>query len=106
MQPPWLALTEQWLDSTSAAIAHLCNVSVCLLDVPGVILDGSFSPAVRARISERTQRALDRYAWEGVTRPVLFEGAIGSDARALGGAWLPLHAQFAPDRELFLKIDG
>jgi predicted NBD/HSP70 family sugar kinase len=106
LQPPWQAFTEQWLDSTAAAIAHLCNVSVCLLDVPGVILDGSFSPAVRARLSERTHLALDRYAWEGVTRPVLFEGAIGSDARALGGAWLPLHAQFAPDRELFLKIDG
>jgi hypothetical protein len=31
-------------------------------------------------------------------------GTIGSDARALGGAWLPLHANFAPDRELFLKV--
>ena len=29
---------------------------------------------------------------------------IGPDARALGGALLPLHANFAPDRELFLKI--
>ena len=24
--------------------------------------------------------------------------------RALGGAWLPLHANFAPDRDLFLKV--
>jgi hypothetical protein len=31
------------------------------------------------------------------------EGSIGSDARALGGALLPLHANFAPDRDLFLK---
>ena len=31
-------------------------------------------------------------------------GTIGPDARALGGALLPLHANFAPDRALFLKI--
>jgi hypothetical protein len=30
-------------------------------------------------------------------------GTIGSDARALGGALLPLYATFAPDRALFLK---
>ena len=48
--------------------------------------------------------AMDGYSWEGVTRPVLLPGTIGSDARALGGALLPLHANFSPDRELFLKI--
>jgi hypothetical protein len=32
-------------------------------------------------------------------------GTIGSDARAIGGALLPLHANFAPDRDLFLKMD-
>jgi hypothetical protein len=47
---------------------------------------------------------MDRYSWEGVTRPALLAGTIGSDARALGGAMLPLHANFSPDRDLFLKI--
>jgi hypothetical protein len=50
--------------------------------------------------------ALDRYNWEGVQRPAVHAGAIGSDARALGGALLPLYANFAPDRELFLKLDA
>jgi hypothetical protein len=39
-----------------------------------------------------------------VTRPQLLAGMIGSDARAIGGALLPLHANFTPDRELFLKM--
>lgn len=106
LQPPWAPLTEQWLGTAATAIAHLCNASGCLLDVPGVILDGSFAPSLRAALIARTEQALGRYAWEGVSRPVLLEGTIGSDARALGGAWLPLHAQFAPDRELFLKLAG
>jgi hypothetical protein len=41
-----------------------------------------------------------------VQRPAVHAGAIGSDARALGGALLPLYANFAPDRELFLKLDA
>jgi hypothetical protein len=31
-------------------------------------------------------------------------GTIGSDARALGGALLPLYEGFAHDRALFLKV--
>jgi hypothetical protein len=39
-----------------------------------------------------------------VARPRCCAGTIGSDARALGGALLPLYANFAPDRDLFLKL--
>ena len=49
--------------------------------------------------------AFDHYNWEGTQRPQLLQGAVGPDARALGGAWLPLHAHFAPDRDLFLKLE-
>ena len=67
-------------------------------------------PGVEAALQRRlaellaaTTQALERYDWEGVARPQLLAGTIGSDARALGGAWLPLYASFAPDRELFIK---
>jgi len=38
-----------------------------------------------------------------MARPQLLEGTIGADARAMGGAILPLYAHFAPTHELFLK---
>ena len=50
------------------------------------------------------QQALDSCSWEGMTRPALLPVTIGPDASALGGALLPLHANFSPDRDLFLKI--
>lgn len=31
-------------------------------------------------------------------------GSIGSDARAWGGAVLPLYSNFAPDRDVLLKL--
>jgi hypothetical protein len=36
----------------------------------------------------------------------MFEGKIGADARAMGGAILPLYARFAPMHELFLMPEG
>ena len=76
-----------------------------IVDLDGVIGDGSFSREVLAALLAEVEHALDLYDWQGVARPDLLPGTIGSDARAIGGALLPLYANFAPDRDLFLKAD-
>ncbi|MEY2686135.1 MAG: hypothetical protein RL375_333, partial [Pseudomonadota bacterium] len=58
---------------------------------------------LQSRLIAEIENALDTHSWEGVTRPSVLSGTIGSDARALGGALLPLYAAFAPDPEVFLK---
>ena len=104
LQAPWLPHTQAWIHDAAAAMALAVNGAACLLDLESVILDGSFCRALQAALVAALQQAMDRYSWEGVTRPALLPGTIGSDARALGGALLPLHANFSPDRDLFLKI--
>ena len=104
LRAPWRVHTELWLAQAGAAIAQAINGAACLLDLEGVILDGSFSRELLAALLAATQHSLPRYSWEGVAKPPLLPGTIGSDARALGGALLPLYASFAPDRELFLKV--
>jgi predicted NBD/HSP70 family sugar kinase len=104
LQAPWRQHTARWLAEASAAIAQAVNCAACLLDLEGVILDGSFARELQAALIDETEKALGRYSWEGVSRPQLVAGSIGSDARALGGALLPLYANFTPDRELFLKV--
>lgn len=106
LQLPWQPFTAQWLEQSGAAIAQAVNTAACLLDLEGVILDGSFSRELLAALLDHSERALARYSWEGVSRPRLLAGTIGSDARALGGALLPLYANFAPDRDLFLKVEA
>ena len=103
MDLPWRSHTEAWLGEAASAIGLAVNTAACLLDVEGVILDGSFSRELLTALMDATLGAMGRYNWEGVSQPVLMAGTIGSDARALGGALLPLYAQFAPDRDLFLK---
>jgi predicted NBD/HSP70 family sugar kinase len=104
LQAPWRAHTEAWLARAGTAVAQAIACAACLLDLDSVIIDGSFSRELLAALLASTQRSLPRYSWEGVNAPRLLPGTIGSDARALGGALLPLYANFAPDRELFLKV--
>ena len=106
LQAPWDVVTRAWLADAGAAIAFAVNTTSCLLDLDCVIVDGSFSRALQAALLDAVEGALAGYSWEGVTRPRLQAGAIGPDARAIGGALLPLHANFAPDRDLFLKLAG
>ncbi|NDD24306.1 MAG: ROK family transcriptional regulator, partial [Betaproteobacteria bacterium] len=40
-----------------------------------------------------------------IHQPALLKGQVGAHARALGGALLPMHSQFFPDKEIFLKQD-
>jgi predicted NBD/HSP70 family sugar kinase len=104
LKPRWSAHTARWLAEASAAIAQAVNCAACLLDIEGVVIDGSFSRELQAALLDESAGAMARYSWEGVSRPQLVAGNIGSDARALGGALLPLYANFTPDRELFLKV--
>ncbi len=101
---PWGPITQGWARDAAHATALAINSAACLLDLDGVIIDGSFSRPLLAMLRREIESALDRYDWEGVVRPPLMPGTIGSDARALGGALLPLYANFAPDPELFLKL--
>ncbi|HJV61927.1 MAG TPA: ROK family transcriptional regulator [Albitalea sp.] len=105
LDAPWRKHTDAWLRDAAPAIALAINSAACLLDLDGAILDGSFSRELLALLVPAVEQALDRYSWEGVVRPQLLPGTIGSDARAIGGALLPLYANFAPDRELFLKVE-
>jgi predicted NBD/HSP70 family sugar kinase len=103
LTPPWLPVTRKWLAEAATALALAVNSAACLLDLEGVIVDGSFSREMLAELLRHLGLAMDRHSWEGVSRPDLLPGTIGSDARAVGGALLPLYANFAPDRDLFLK---
>jgi predicted NBD/HSP70 family sugar kinase len=100
----WLPHTDDWLAEAAAATALAVNSAACLLDLEGVIVDGSFSRELLQALLQALEQALQRYSWEGVRRPAVLAGTIGPDARAIGGALLPLYANFAPDRELFLKV--
>jgi predicted NBD/HSP70 family sugar kinase len=104
LQAPWLAYTQEWLERAARALAHCIVAGTAFLDVEAVVMDGAVAPELLHNLLARTSEALKTYNWEGLQpMPRLELGSMGSDARALGGALLPLHACFAPDHGSFLK---
>lgn len=102
---PWLPYTREWIDRAAMALAHCIVAGTAFLDVEAVVIDGVVAHDLLRELWARTGEALKAYNQEGLlSMPKLELGTIGSDARALGGALLPLHATFAPDRDLFLKV--
>jgi predicted NBD/HSP70 family sugar kinase len=104
LSEPYLVETQAWIAKAANALAHSIVSGTAFLDVDAVVIDGSFSRAVLDMVIAQTTAALVHYNWEGLWPTSVVAGTTGPDARALGGALLPLHANFAPDQDLFLKV--
>jgi predicted NBD/HSP70 family sugar kinase len=104
---PWAPHTDAWTRSAARALAHCVVSGTAFLDLDAVVLDGAMARSVLDQLLARTAQALQAYNWEGLSEPPRLErGSIGPDARALGGALLPLHASFAPEHDVFLKLES
>ncbi|MDD5030854.1 MAG: ROK family transcriptional regulator [Rhodoferax sp.] len=102
-QVPFATETSGWVSAAANALAHTVVSGTAFLDIDAVVIDGALSRALLAQLINATRVALQRYNWEGLWSANVIAGNVGPDARGLGGALLPLHANFAPDQDLFLK---
>jgi len=94
---------DRWIEGTAAGLAAASVAAVSVIDFEAVVIDGAFPPEVRRRIVEATTAAIEDFDRQGLSPMTIVEGTIGSGARAIGGACLPLIANFTRDRELLFK---
>ncbi len=106
MEPQYDNYTQPWLAKAADALAMTAASAVAFNDLDAVVIDGSLSHGLMAALITQTQAAMSQYHFEGMRAPAVLGGEVGRQARAKGGAWLPLHAQFFPDKDVFLKQDS
>jgi predicted NBD/HSP70 family sugar kinase len=94
---------DEWIEEVATSVAYSIVAAIAVIDVETVIIDGAFPVTVRHRIIEQTRAALSRVNQQGLSGFKLVEGSIGNAARAMGGASLPLLANFTQDREVLFK---
>ncbi len=94
---------DAWIEEAAAGIAFAIVAAISVVDFPATIIDGAFPAAVRQRIVTRVNARLADFDRQGLSPAIAIEGAMGSGARAIGGACLPLLASFARDREVLFK---
>ena len=105
MSPEFSAFTQPWLSQAAKALAMSATSAAALLDLDAIIMDGSLNSKLLQALIQQTEASLSQFSFDGIHQPQILVGRVGSHARALGGALLPLHAQFFPDKDIFLKQD-
>ncbi|WP_319411694.1 ROK family transcriptional regulator [uncultured Cohaesibacter sp.] len=102
----WTALgdiLEEWLDSAASHIALAIASATSIIDFEVAILDGTMPPAVRETLVEKIRDAIAHQSWKGIELPVVLEGTLGSPARAMGGASLPLFIRYLLDQNMLFN---
>jgi predicted NBD/HSP70 family sugar kinase len=94
---------EDWIEETAESLAFAIVAATAVIDFAAAIIDGAFPASVKSRIVARTRERVALLDHQGLSPVAIAEGTIGSGARAIGGACLPLLANFARDREVLFK---
>jgi predicted NBD/HSP70 family sugar kinase len=94
---------DLWIGETAAALAQAIIASASIIDFGAAVIDGGFPSWVRKRIVTETIEAVKRLDLQGVIIPDIIEGKVGSHARAIGGASLPIFAKYLTDPSVLFK---
>lgn len=94
---------EDWIKSSARSLAHAIVSSSAVIDFEAVIIDGNFPAWVRKRIVDATKATVAEMNTRGIAAPTVIEGRVGNQARAIGGASLPLFSRYLLDLNMLFK---
>lgn len=75
-----------WIARAARSLAHAIVSTLAVIDFEAVIIDGAFPDTCRTRLVQAVDAELSTLDLQGVVRPELSNGHLGTKARALGGA--------------------
>lgn len=93
----WSSIADHldvWIATVGRGLAHAIVASISVIDFEAAVIDGSMPSAVRDRVVDATRVAVGDLDLQGLTIPDIDAGSIGSMARALGAASLPLSDRY------------
>ena len=94
---------EQWIEEASFAIAYASLSAISVIDVAAIVIDGAMPVEVRQKLCLSVAARMETLDRRGLSDVKIIAGSVGADARAIGGAALPLIKNFARDREVLFK---
>ena len=94
---------DRWLEQAAGALAHATLAAAALLEIEAVLIDGWMPVSVRAEMVRQTRAALLGLDLAGIEPPVIREGTVGADARALGAAAIPLSQRYLIDQNAAVR---
>jgi predicted NBD/HSP70 family sugar kinase len=93
----------RWIEATGKALAFAIATVCSVIDFETVIIDGGFASSTRAAVTEAARRELAKLDLQGIAPPLVEQGIVGSAARAIGAASLPLFSRYHIDQSVLFK---
>ena len=94
---------ETWINDAAAALAQAIVAAASIVDFSAAVIDGGFPDWVRARLVAATVREVGKLDLQGIIKPDILEGQVGAQARAIGGASLPIFDRYLIDQNVLFK---
>ena len=94
---------DSWIEDAASALAYASVAAISIFDFEAIVIDGAMPATVRDLLTARTSQIFAGLDRRGLSDVEIISGTIGADARAIGGAALPLIKHFARDREVLFK---
>lgn len=91
-----LPAVDEWIDDCIEALAPALRATLCVLDVPMVVIDADIDGGLLDQLVKRLSTTLTANAPEARGTPTLVRGSFGPDAGAIGAATLPMFFNFSP----------
>ena len=99
-----LEIVDNWLTKSAEAIAVAIVNAVSVIDFRGVVIDGLLPEKLVRHLASQVEESIRLKNMEGLVCPEVASGVLGNDARALGGAVLPIYNLFTPDMNVLLNL--
>jgi len=96
-------IADLWVQRTGKALALAIAAVSSVIDFEAVVIDGGFSAEIRRSVTAAARRELAGLNLQGIETPVIEEGLVGSAARAIGAASLPLFSRYHIDQSVLFK---
>ncbi len=91
---------DDWVARAAPELARALVSVTSVIDFEAVVIDGLLHADWRRRFTDAVQAHLSRFNSPGLSPITVVTGSIGSKARVLGAAMMPLRMRFSPDLEL------
>ncbi|MEM7242440.1 MAG: ROK family transcriptional regulator [Pseudomonadota bacterium] len=87
-------IVDAWLGEAAPSLIQLIIGACSIIDFPTVLIDGNMAASLRDLVVRKVAKTLIDTPLPGLVKPEVIGGTLGSRARPLGAASLPLAKKF------------
>jgi predicted NBD/HSP70 family sugar kinase len=94
---------DDWITNAAEALASTVVAGASVVEFEEACIDGALPRPVLSRLVAAVQTAVSHHDLQGLSPFHIRAGQLGADARALGGAMLPIAENYACGQDILLK---